>query len=132
MRNWMTAALVTGLAVVGCQPSGEYTGPKVDGFNGRLVADGKPVQFGADETVELQLMNEKGQELRVPIKPDGSFELKWMPTGKFAAKLSRVKSGGGSGKKGSSAPSIHNLAGGFEIKEGQTEYTVELGKGFKP
>ena len=132
MRNWMMAALAAGLAVIGCQPSGEYTGPKVDGFNGRLVADGKPVQFGADETVELQLFSEKGQQFRVPIKSDGSFELKWMPVGKYSAKVSRVKSGGESGKKGGGAPSLHNLAGGFEIKEGQSEYTVELGKNFKP
>lgn len=130
MRNLMMAVAITGLAV-GCQ-SGEYTGPKVDGFNGRLVAGGKPVQFGADETVELQLMTEKAQQYRVPIKPDGSFELKWMPVGKYSAKLSRVKTGGDSGKKGKGAPSFHNLADGFEIKEGQAEYTVELGKGWKP
>lgn len=125
------AALAAALAVVGCQPSGEYTGPKVDGFNGRLVADAKPVQFGADEAVELQLFSEKGQQFRVPIKPDGSFELKWMPVGKYSARVSRVKSGG-SGKKSAGGPSLHNLTGGFEIKEGQVEYVIELGKDWKP
>ena len=105
----------------------------MDGFKGRLVADGKPVQFGADETVELQLFGEKAQQFRVPIKSDGSFQLDWIAVGKYSAKLSRVKNSGESGKRGGGgAPSFHNLAGGLEIKEGQAEYAIELSKKFKP
>ena len=123
--------LASGLAIIfalatGCTPkSDKPTTPTNDAFVGRLVADGKPVNFPADETVQLQVFTEKGSQSKIPIRPDGSFKIGWFELGKYTANLIRA-----GGKQGSSP--VHAVPGGFEVVAGKTEYTIELGKNYKP
>ena len=50
-----------------------------------------------------------------------------MPIGKYSAVLIR------SAREAKGPPgSKYSVPGGFEIKEGQTEYAIELGKGWQP
>jgi hypothetical protein len=131
MRKALFAALAAaavGLTAAGCGPSKPFDGPTVDAFNGKVVHNGKPVSFPADEKVELKLFHEKGESFGIPIQPDGSFQIGWMPIGKYTATLLRDKHEGG--KK--SAPGMYSVPGGLTITDGQTEYTIELGKGWKP
>jgi hypothetical protein len=130
MRKWCVLAAALG-CLAGCgDPVAKIDGPKVDAFTGSLVADGKPVSFGADETVSLKVFHEKGSSFGIPIKADGSFQIGWMPVGKYSATLMRDKPAA-DGKRGS-APNQYSVPGGFAIADGQTQYTIELGKGFKP
>jgi hypothetical protein len=116
---------VLGLAI-GCGERKSFEGPTVDSFTGRVVKDGKPVSFPAGESVQLKLIHEKAQSFGIPLGTDGSFKIGWMPIGKYSAILIRQKDGGKGG------PNMYNVPGGFEIKDGTTEYDVELGKGWKP
>lgn len=119
-------ALALGWIVVGCgPPRAKFEGPTVDAFNGKVVADGKPVKFPDGEHVYLKLYHETAQSFDIPLQPDGTFKIGWMPIGKYAAALMRQPKGakGGPGRQG--IPD-------FSIKEGQTEYVIELGKNFKP
>jgi hypothetical protein len=116
---------VVGAATFGCS-SKPFDGPTVDAFKGKLTHDGKAVSFPEGEKVELKVFHEKGQSFGIPINTDGSFDIGWMPIGKYSAMLNR-------GPKGSRAPPMrYNVPGGLSIKEGQTEYTIELGKGWTP
>ncbi len=72
-------------------------GPTVDAFNGRLVHDGKPVSFSDKEKVELKLVTEKAESFGVPIKPDGTFQIGWMPIGKYSATLQHCDVAGAKG-----------------------------------
>ena len=121
-------ALLTGCSLAaGCAKSDKPNVPVVDSFTGSVVFDGKPVKFPADDQVEIMLFSEKGSQMRVPISAEGTFKLGWMPVGKHSATLTRMKSV--EGKKG--GQTSHNIPGGLDIVEGKTEYTIELGKGFK-
>jgi hypothetical protein len=113
-------------AAAGCGPRKSYDGPTVDAFTGRLTQDGKPVAFPEDEKVKVMLFHEKGQSFGIPIRPDGSFKIGWMPIGKYSAMLVRDK------KKGKGQPTQYRIPGGLTIAEGKTEYTIELGKDWKP
>lgn len=126
------ALLITLTVFGGCERRSEITGPTVNKFLGKLVSDGKPVTFKAGDTVVLQLTHSTAQSFGVPIKADGTFDVGMMPIGKYTAQL-RIDPAVVSTDKGSrSAPQkVTNVPGGFEIVDGQTEYTVELGKGFK-
>jgi hypothetical protein len=128
MRVWSCAALLAGLALAagGCGPRKSYDGPTVDSFTGKLTHDGKDVSFPESEEVTLQVAHEKGQRFGVPIQPDGSFKVTWMPIGTYAAILERAKKG----QVG--PPSRYGVPGGLKIEAGKTEYTIELGKGWKP
>jgi hypothetical protein len=117
-------ALVVGMSA-GCGQSRPVEGPTVDAFNGRLTHDGKPVSFPPGEEIFLQVFHEKGQSMLIPIKSDGTFNIGWMQIGKFSALLKRNP------KVARAAPTNYTVPGGFTITEGQTEYTIELGKGFK-
>jgi hypothetical protein len=128
MRLLCATFLLAGLAAAGCgQKSAfeSYEGPKVDAFTGRLTHLGKPVSFPSGEEVSLQLFHEKGTSLGVPIQPDGTFKLGWMPTGKYSAMLNR------NSKTGKGPPRKYSVPGGLNIEPGKTEYTIELGKGWK-
>jgi hypothetical protein len=126
MRYLMTAALTAalGFLATGCG-SGKFDGPTVDAFTGKLVKDGKPVTFPAGENVELKVIHEKAQSFGIPISPDGSFKIGWMPIGKYSAMLIRTKDGGKGG------PNMYNVPNGFEISDGKTDYDIELGKNWK-
>src|SRR5262245_28752124 len=124
--RWLAALVLCcwiGL-VAGCARK-EFDGPTVKEFNGRLVHDGKPVSFAAEDGVQVQLFHEKAQSFNVPIQPDGSWKIGWMPIGKYSATLLR-----GRAEKG--PPRRYNIPGGLTIEDGKTDYTIELGKGYKP
>src|SRR5262245_9761002 len=117
--------LALGLAAAGCAKK-SFDGPTVDAFHGRLTHDGKAVSFPAEERVLLELFHEKAQSIKIPIQPDGTFQIGWMPVGKYAAALIRESPGGKAG------PRRHGLPDGLTIVDGKTEYTIELGKNWKP
>jgi hypothetical protein len=129
MRRVQTAILGAALvwAAVGCGDQQRAAqGPTIDSFTGRLVKDGKPVAFPAEESVQLKLVTEKAKSFGIPIGADGSFKIGWMPIGKYSAILVRKPAG----EKG--GPNMYNVPGGFEIVDGKTDYDVELGRDWKP
>jgi hypothetical protein len=127
MRFFGCLILLAGLALVGvgCGPKRSFDGPTVDAFTGRLTHNGKQVSFPEDKQVILKVIHEKGTSFGIPIKSDGTFQIGWMPIGKYGAVMERPGPGG----KGKS---MYNVPGGLSIQEGQTEYTIELGKDWKP
>jgi hypothetical protein len=119
--------LVFGMSLVGCGKGKMYDGPTVDAFNGRLTHDGKPASFPPGENVVLQvILHEKGQSFGIPIREDGSFQIGWMPIGKYSAMLIRGPKGPRGGE------SRYNVPDGFAIADGKTDYTIDLGKRYKP
>ena len=115
------------LAAVGCGQRKGFDGPTVDAFTGKLVHDGKPVSFPPGTPVTLQVIHhDTAKQFGIPIQPDGTFHIGWMPIGKYSAILRQEPRSGTRG-----GPKMYNVPDGFEIKDGQTEYTIELGKGFK-
>jgi hypothetical protein len=118
----------SGLIVAGCaeQSAIKFVGPTVDTFSGKLVHDGKPVTF-AEEGVIVQVMTPQGARFGIPIAADGSFQVGKMQTGQYSAILERTKKGA----KGSTIPNMYNIPGGFKIEEGKSDYSIELGKGWK-
>src|SRR5437868_6180667 len=127
MRLSYRATLVVTLALsaAGCGQKKPFDGPTVDSFGGKLTAVGQPVSFQPGQDVTLQLFHEKGQSFGVPVRPDGSFQIGWMPTGRYAAMLIRKANGpkAGSGK--------YNVPGGLTVEDGKAQYTIDLGKGWK-
>jgi hypothetical protein len=121
--------LLAGLTLfgIGCGPKSSYDGPTVDAFTGRLTHNGQQVSFPEDKPVTLKVNHEKGTSFGIPIQPDGTFRVGRMPTGKYGAVMERPVPGG----KGRSI-STYNVPGGLTIQEGQTDYTIELGKDWKP
>ena len=121
------------LSVAGCEQrtgADDYEAT-VDAFNGQLVHQGKPVSFEPDDEVKLQLVwQQKGENFGVPIKPDGTFTIGWMPLGEYSAVLHR-RSAPAEGKRGSGAPTNYTVPGGLTIEEGKTDYQVELGEKWK-
>jgi hypothetical protein len=127
MRGGVGLLLGMALGLAGCGPKKSFDGPTVDAFIGRLTSDGKPVSFPDSETVRLEVFHETGETFLIPIKTDGSFEIGWMPIGKYSATLLRGN------KEGRGPPSKrHNVPGGFTIEDGKKEYTIDLGKGWRP
>lgn len=116
----------------GCEPKSEITGPTVTQFSGKVLIDGKPVAIKPGDRVVLLLIDKMGQSYGIPINEDATFSVGKMPISKYSVQV-RVDPAPVKSDKGSkSAPQrIANVPAGFEILEGQTEYTVELGKGFK-
>lgn len=129
MRSFLMVVVLAGfgLASMGCGPKKPFDGPTVDAFNGKVTQDGKPVSFPENEEVSLELVHHQStQSFGIPLKTDGSFKIGWMPIGKYSATLERVA-------KGSPGPAKkQNVPGGLTIADGQTEYTIDLGKGRKP
>jgi hypothetical protein len=120
------AAIVLPIAF-GCHASKTFDGPTVDAFTGRIVADGKPVSFPPGEEVILRAYHQQtAKSWGVPIKADGTFKIGWMPIGTYTAILERPP------KSHRSGPTKYVLPNSFSIVDGQTEYTIELGKGYKP
>jgi len=117
-----------GLTVFGCgKPTGEYEGPKVDAFHGKLVSDGKPVKFAENEEAQLSVFHESGRQFGIPLTADGTFEIGWMPIGKYSMMLERTSQNKkGPGKTRTGVP------GNLVIEAGKKDYVIHLGKGFKP
>ena len=126
-------------AGAGCEPRAVpnkyYNGPTVAAFSGQVVQDGKPVSFPEDEEVRVHCVVIEGEGIGksfgVPIKPDGTFGIGWMPVGKMTLRLERSPKDPAKTKGG--PPNRYSIPGTFTIEEGKTSgYTVELGKGWKP
>ena len=87
------------------------------------------MNFPADENVQITVFHEKGQQWSIPLNEDGTFDIGWMPVGKYAVMLVRYQN---ARKKGSGI-SRYNVPDGLTIEDGKTtDYVIELGKGFKP
>jgi hypothetical protein len=122
-----TAAVLVLAGAAGCHSGKTFNGPTVDAFTGRIVAGGKPVSFPPGEQVILRVYHhETGKSWGVPIQSDGTFKVGWMPIGTFTAVLERPA------KSHRSGPNRYTVPNSFSIVDGQTEYTVDLGSGFKP
>jgi hypothetical protein len=121
------AGVVILLAAAGCQKK-SFDGPTVDAFTGKVVADGKPVSFTPGEQVILRAYHrESGKSWGVPLGPDGTFKIGWMPIGTYTLLLERPP------KRGTrSGPIRYAVPTTFSIVEGQTEYAIDLGKGYQP
>jgi hypothetical protein len=116
--------LALSLTAISCSRK-SFDGPTVDSFTGRLTHNAKPVSFPAGDVV-VTLVHEKGESFGIPIQPDGSFKIGWMPTGKYSATLTRAS------KQDKGGPIRYNIPGGLTIDDGKTDYTIELGTGWKP
>ena len=128
--NRLVLTFCLGLAVFGCTKNkGGYEGPTVDALHGKVTHNGNPVKFEENDEVLLSLYHEKGQQFGIPLKADGTFEIGWMPTGKYAVMLERTTQN--PAKRGTQK-TRYNVPGGLTVEEGKTEYTIELGKGWKP
>jgi hypothetical protein len=127
MRTLRGVALILGMVVAGCGPKKPFDGPTVDAFTGRLTRDGKAVTFLETEKVSLEVIHQTGERYGIPIKPDGSFQITWMPIGAYSATLLRSNK-----EARGPATNRYNVPGGLTIEAGKTEYTIELGKDWKP
>lgn len=116
-----------GLANLGCGPKKPFDGPTVDAFEGKVTSEGQSVSFPEGEEVSLELVHHQStQHFGIPLKPDGTFKIGWMPIGKYSVSLERTPKGSGGPPRKQSVP------GGLTIEDGKTEYTIELGKAWKP
>ena len=115
-----------GFVLTGCSKK-PFDGPTVEGVNGRVTQNGKPVSLANPEEVSLKVIHhEKASSFGIPLKADGTFDIGWMPIGQYSAIVTRPP------KDGKGGPRVYTVPEGFSIQEGQTEYTIELGPGFKP
>jgi hypothetical protein len=126
--NRLVLTFCLGLAAVGCgKPTGEYEGPTVDAFHGKLTSDGKPVKFGQDEEAQLSVFHESGRQFGIPLTAEGTFEIGWMPTGKYSMMLEKNSQN----KKGATK-TRYGVPGSLVIENGKKDYVIDLGKGYKP
>jgi hypothetical protein len=122
----LTAVLaMLGLALTGCSNKPPFKGPTVDAFKGRITHNGNPVSIDP-EAVEMKVAFETGRQFGIPLKPDGAFDIGWMPIGKYSVTMIRKP------KTEKAGPQYYNVPGGLTIEDGKTEYTIELGPGWKP
>ena len=128
--NRLVLTFCLGLAVFGCTTDrrGGYEGPTVDAFHGKVTHNGNPVNF-AESDVQLALYHEKGQQFGIPLKANGTFEITWMPIGKYAVMLERMVQ---TPTKKGRQKTMYNVPNGLTIEEGKKDYVIELGKDFKP
>jgi hypothetical protein len=127
--NRLVLTFCLGLAVFGCtNKRGGYEGPTVDAFHGKVTHNGNPVKFAENEA-QLTLYHEKGQQFGIPLKADGTFEIGWMPIGKYAVMLERIAQ---TPVNKGSQKTRYNVPDGLTIEEGKRDYVIELGKDFKP
>ena len=128
--NRLVLTFCLGLAVFGCTNNkGGYEGPTVDAFHGKVTQNGNPVQFAENEEVQLSLYHEKGQHFGIPLKADGTFEIGWMPIGKYTVMVERTTQS--PAKKGMQK-TRYNVPDSLTIEEGKKDYVIDLGKNFKP
>jgi hypothetical protein len=127
--NRLVLIFCLGPAVFGCTKNrGGYEGPTVDAFHGKVTHNGNPVKFAEDEEVQLSVFHEKGQQFGIPLKADGTFEIGWMPTGKYSVMLERIAQNPAKG----ATKTRYSVPDGLTIEEGKKDYVIELGKNFKP
>lgn len=127
--NRLVLIFCLGLAAFGCgKEPGVFEGPTNDAFTGKIVHNGKPVKFAEGEEGSLSVFHETGRRFGIPLKEDGTFEIGWMPIGKYTVQFERTLK---HGKKGASM-SRYGVPEGLNIQAGKTEYVIELGKNYKP
>ena len=127
--NRLVLTFCLGLAVVGCgKDRGGFEGPTVDAFHGKVTHNGKPVKFAATEEVQLKVFHDSGRQFGIPLAEDGTFQIGWMPIGKYAMMLEREPKNPGKGP----TKTRHSVPGNLIIEEGKKDYVIELGKDFKP
>jgi hypothetical protein len=138
MRVLFGFILMAGLVwtAAGCSygPKPYYDGPKVGSFSGQVVQNGQPVTFPEDEEVLVYCTGIEGQAIGknfgVPIKPDGTFSMGWMPLGKMSTRLERSPKDPAKTKPG--PPNRYSIPGGLTIEQGKTSgYVIELGPRWK-
>jgi hypothetical protein len=132
-RARLLLGCLLGMTVAGCgRHSDKPTdAPTVDAFTGRLTHNGEPVNFPEGTTVRLNLVRVSvADNWGIPIAADGTFDIGWMPIGKYSGQLLTTKPSTDN-ERGGGAPSIYTIPQ-FEIVEGQTEYAIELGANWKP
>jgi hypothetical protein len=116
-----------GLVVAGCKNNKPFDGPTVEAFTGRVTQDGKPVTLPPNSGVQLKvILQEKATAFGIPLETDGTFKIGWMPIGKYAVFMESPPKGG----KG--PPGKQYIPAGLTIEAGKTEYTIELGKDWRP
>jgi hypothetical protein len=130
MRVRCTVILLAALGgAVGCSRAKRipFDGPTVDAFTGRVTHDGKPVSFAPEDNPSLKLFHEeRGISFGIPLEPNGTFKIGWMPIGKYFVLLFR-------GPRQSNGRQIgYGVPGGSSIVPGKTEYAIELGKEWTP
>lgn len=125
MRLRFCAVLMLALTATafGCN-SREYSGPTVEKFTGTVTHNGKQITLKPEERLTIQMRHESGQTFGIPIQPNGTFEIGWMPLGHYDLIAEKHKDGqrGGPSKTG---------VGSFQVMNGKTDYTIELGKSWK-
>jgi len=127
--NRLVLTCCLGLAVLGCgNNKGGYEGPTVNAFHGKVTHNGNPVKFAEGEEVQLTVFREKGRQYGIPLKADGTFEIGWMPTGKYSMMLERNVQ---TPKKGITK-TRYSVPDTLTIQDGKKDYVIELGKGWKP
>ena len=127
--NRLVLTFCLGLALVGCgNNKGGFSGPTVDAFHGKVTHNGNPVKFAEGEEVQLKLFHASGQQFGIPLNADGTFQIGWMPIGKYSVMLERTPKSGGKGP----TMTRHGVPAGLTIEEGKKDYVVELGPSFKP
>ena len=138
MRVRLGFVLIAGLVwtVLGCGSGRKpyYDGPKISAFSGQVVQDGKPVTFPEDEEVRVHCTVIEGEGIGksfgVPIKPDGTFSIGWMPLGKMTLSLERAPR---DAARRTGVAQRYDIPGGLTIEEGKTTgYTIEVGKDWNP
>jgi hypothetical protein len=114
---------------IGC--GGPYKEPTIDKFDGKITHKGQPVTFSSDDKVVLRLVFHKnGERFGIPINPDGTFDIGWMPIGNYSAILERSSNKQAGVRSG--VVESFNIEKGLTIAEGKTQYAVELGDDFRP
>ncbi len=127
MRLLVCALLLAGfvLPAIGCGHGKEFDGPTVPHFTGKVVSNGKQITVPEGEHLVLQLRHESHHNYGIEIHPDGTFEIGWMPIGRYTVIAERSKPN----QKGPAAKL--GVPGSFIVTDGKTEYTIDLGKAWK-
>lgn len=136
MRALLRFGLIGGLVLAaGCGygPKKYYEGPTVSAFAGQLVQNGEPVTFAEDEEVRVEFTVIEGENIGktfgVPIKPDGTFSIGWMPLGKMSGRMEWQPK---DPAKQTGTPRAYGIPGSLTTEAGKTTgYVVELGKGWR-
>jgi hypothetical protein len=114
------------LPATGCGKDKEFDGPTVDKFVGKVVKDGKNFTFPTSDQLIIEAKHESRQTFGIPINPDGTFEIGWMPLGNYVLFAEYHKSG----QKGRANKTT--IPGGLQVMQSKTDYVIDLGKNWKP
>lgn len=118
------------MLLLGCERSDRPTDvPTIDAFVGRLTHKGQTPSFPEGTEVKLKLISDKAISFGIPLKPGVTFDIGWMPIGKYTVQLT-TRAPGKDGRPG--PEKVYTVPGGMELVEGQTQYAIELGDGWKP